>query len=245
MLELKWEGKDSALEAIKNIPLRLLDCEPSLSWGEKNSGNMIVQGDNIEVLKSLLPFYRRQVKCIYIDPPYNTGAAFESYNDNFPHSDWLSMIYPRLELLREFLKDNGVIFISIDDTEQAYLKIICDEIFNRKNFVGNLVWEKKKNGAFLSKVITNVKEYILVYCKSLDFFGGLIGEINRETETYPCINPTNARSVRIIPKGTPSKFREKNYRINANTKISAGNMNLVYLDTAIIEDRILQKRCKN
>ena len=103
MLELKWDGKDDALKVAGKISVRLLDFDSSLSHGEKNSGNMIVQGDNLHVMKSLLPFYRGQVKCVYIDPPYNTGAAFEHYNDNFPHSDWLSMMYPRLELLRDFL----------------------------------------------------------------------------------------------------------------------------------------------
>ena len=150
------------------------------------------------------------------------------------------MMYPRLELLREFLSDDGAIFISIDDNEQAHLKLICDEIFGAKNFVAQLVWEKKKKGSFLSKTVTNVKEYILVYCKLLNSFGGLIGEMNRATETYPCINPVNSRGIRIIPKGTPSKFKQKNYQIEPNTKISAGNMNLIYLDEAIIENGILQ-----
>ena len=92
--------------------IRLLEFDKNLSFGEKNSGNMIVQGDNLEVLKSLLPFYRGQVKCIYIDPPYNTNAAIENYSDNFPHSDWLSMMYPRLELLQEFLSEEQFSFPS-------------------------------------------------------------------------------------------------------------------------------------
>lgn len=239
MLELKWDGKDEALKVAEETRTHLLEFDKNLSFGERNPGNMIVQGDNLKVLKSLLPFYRGQVKCIYIDPPYNTNAAIENYSDNFPHSDWLSLMYPRLEVLRDFLSEDGAIFISIDDTEQAYLKVICDEIFTRKNFVASLVWEKKKKGSFLSKVVTNVKEYILVYCKS-DLFGGLIGEINRSTETYPCINPVNSRGIRVIPKGIPSNFREKNYQIEANTRISAGNMDLIYLDKAVIDDGILK-----
>ena len=135
MLELKWDGKDETLEVAKATKTHLLEFDKSFSFGEKNSGNMIVQGDNLEVLKSLLPFYRGQVKCIYIDPPYNTGSAFENYNDNFPHSDWLNMMYPRLELLKDFLSDNGSIWIQIDDKEQAHLKVMMDEIFGRKNFV--------------------------------------------------------------------------------------------------------------
>ena len=238
MPTLDWTGKNEAIKAAQKVPYRLLEFDASLSCGDGD--NLIVQGDNLEVLKSLLPFYRGRVKCIYIDPPYNTGAAFEHYDDNLEHSTWLSMMYPRLELLREFLSDDGAIFISIDDNEQAHLKLICDEIFGAKNFVAQLVWEKKKKGSFLSKTVTNVKEYILVYCKLLNSFGGLIGEMNRATETYPCINPVNSRGIRIIPKGTPSKFKQKNYQIEPNTKISAGNMNLIYLDEAIIENGILQ-----
>ena len=157
MLELKWDGKDEALKVAEKTKTHLLEFDKNFSFGEKNSGNLIVQGDNLKVLKSILPFYRGQVKCIYIDPPYNTNAAIENYSDNFPHSDWLSLMYPRLELLRDFLSEDGAIFISIDDMEQAYLKVICDEIFNRKNFVASLVWEKKKKGSFLSKVVTNVR----------------------------------------------------------------------------------------
>lgn len=142
MLELKWDGKDEALEVVKETKTRLLEFDKNFSFGEKNSGNMIVQGDNLKVLKSLLPFYRGQVKCIYIDPPYNTGAAFEHYNDNFPHSDWLSMMYPRLEFLQEFLSEDGTIFISVNfRDEYHYLRIICDDIFDRKNYVGTLTWE--------------------------------------------------------------------------------------------------------
>ena len=143
MLELKWDGKDDALKVAEKISVRLLDFDSSLSHGEKNSGNIIVQGDNLHVMKSLLPFYRGQVKCIYIDPPYNTGAAFEHYNDNFPHSDWLSMMYPRLELLRDFLAaDDGAIFISVNfRDEYHHLRCICDEIFGVKNYVGTLTWE--------------------------------------------------------------------------------------------------------
>ena len=111
LLELKWDGKDEALKGAEETKIRLLEFDKKFSFGEKNSGNLIVQGDNLKVLKSLLPFYRGQVKCIYIDPPYNTGTAFEHYNDNFPHSDWLSLMYPRLELLRDFLSEDGAIFI--------------------------------------------------------------------------------------------------------------------------------------
>ncbi len=95
---------------------------------------ILVHGDNLEALKALLPFYAGEVKCIYVDPPYNTGSAFEHYDDNLEHATWLNMMYPRLKLLREFLREDGSIWISIDDREGAYLRVICDEIFGRQNF---------------------------------------------------------------------------------------------------------------
>lgn len=182
MLELNWDGKEEALQLAEKTKTRLLDFDENLSCGEKNSGNMIVQGDNLEVLKSLLPFYRGQVKCIYIDPPYNTGAAFENYNDNFPHSDWLSMMYPRLELLQEFLSEDGAIFISIDDTEQAYLKVICDEIFTRKNFVAQFC-VKRSGGRQDSKFFAVTNEFLFCYAKNLNNF--VAGEEIKSNEKFP------------------------------------------------------------
>ena len=140
----------------------------------------------MKVLKSLLPFYRGQVKCIYIDPPYNTGAAFENYNDNFPHSDWLSMMYPRLEFLQEFLSEDGAIFISIDDTEQAYLKVICDEIFTRKNFVASFSWRKRTAKSDVPHGISQDCENILCYANE-KFFGQVKGKERKYylTEDFP------------------------------------------------------------
>ncbi len=170
MPTLDWTGKADAIKAAQKIPYRLLEFEESLSCGEKNSGNMIVQGDNLVALKSLLPFYRGRVKCIYIDPPYNTGSAFEHYDDNLEHSTWLSMMYPRLELLREFLSDDGAIFISIDDNEQAHLKLICDEIFGAKNFVANVIWEKKYSPQNDAKWLSDSHDFILVYALKKDLW---------------------------------------------------------------------------
>lgn len=167
MLELKWDGKDEALKVAEETRTHLLEFDKNLSFGERNPGNMIVQGDNLQVLKSLLPFYRGQVQCIYIDPPYNTGTAFEHYNDNFPHSDWLSMMYPRLELLQEFLSEDGAIFISIDDTEQAYLKVICDEIFGRNNFLATVIWERAYAPVNLKKHFSPSHDFILVYANNI------------------------------------------------------------------------------
>ena len=119
----------------------------------------------MEALKALLPFYAGEVKCIYIDPPYNTGSAFEHYDDNLEHSTWLNMMYPRLKLLREFMREDGSIWISIDDREGAYLRVICDEIFGRQNFVSNISWQRTYSTRNDAKGIVNEVEHILVYSK--------------------------------------------------------------------------------
>ena len=143
MPTLNWLNRDDALKAADAVPYRLLTEDAALSVGDADAGNMLIQGDNLAALKSLLPIYAGRVKCIYIDPPYNTGSAFEHYDDNLQHSEWLSLIYPRMELLRDLLAEDGSIWISIDDDEGHYLKVICDEIFGRKNFVANVVWQKR------------------------------------------------------------------------------------------------------
>jgi len=158
---LDWEGKLDALKLAEKVPCHLLEFDSALSCGDAD--NLIVQGDNLSVMKSLLNFYRGRVKCIYIDPPYNTHSAFEHYDDNFEHSEWLSMMYPRLELLRDFLADDGAIFISVDDTEQAYLKVICDEIFGRNNFVASVIWHKKGTRSNDARWFSDNHDFILVY----------------------------------------------------------------------------------
>ena len=213
-MTLNWDGKDSAVNAADNIPLRLLQYDSALSYGDKNSGNIIVQGDNLDVLKSLLPIYRGQVKCIYIDPPYNTGAAFEHYNDNFPHADWLNMMYPRLELLREFLSNDGAIFISIDDTEQAYLKIICDEIFGRDNFVANFSWRKRVSKSDVPHGISQDYEYILCYCKKDFRASRFIERKYYETEDFP----NKAWRTGPLTKQTTAKERPNSFFTIINPK---------------------------
>jgi adenine-specific DNA-methyltransferase len=144
MPTLHWLTRETDLKAATNTPYRLLAEEENYSCGEPDSGNLIVQGDNLEALKALLPFYAGQVKCIYIDPPYNTGSRKNAdgddigYDDNLEHSTWLSIMYPRLELLREFLREDGFICCHINDDEGAYLKVIMDEIFSRDNYISTL-----------------------------------------------------------------------------------------------------------
>src|SRR5205823_2922573 len=116
-----------AMQHADAVPYRLLEAVGS--HGDSNAGNLLIQGDNLEALKALLPFFRGRVKCIYIDPPYNTKSAFEHYVDNLEHSQWLSMMYPRLVLLRELLAEDGSIWVSIDENEGHYLKVLMDEVF--------------------------------------------------------------------------------------------------------------------
>ena len=129
---LQWLTREKDLRAAGRAPYRLL--EEVDHYGDGSPQNMLIQGDNLEALKALLPYYAGRVKCIYIDPPYNTKSAFAHYDDNLEHTRWLSMMYPRLELLREFLSEDGSIWVSIDDNEGHYLKVIMDEVFGRKNF---------------------------------------------------------------------------------------------------------------
>ena len=168
-LELTWVGK---YEEEKLEP-RILIEDKSKSYGDPNAENMLIHGDNLLALKSLEEKYTGMIKCIYIDPPYNTGAAFEFYDDNLEHSIWLSLMKKRLEILRRLLVEEGTIWIQIDDEEQAYLKILCDEIFGRNNFV-NMISVNMKNVAGVSgggedKRLKKNCEYILVYAKNYDF----------------------------------------------------------------------------
>ena len=185
MPTLNWIGKEAVIKHHKEVPFRLVEPVEELSCGEADSGNLIVQGDNLLALKALLPRYAGQVKCIYIDPPYNTGNEGWVYNDNVNspeirkwlgevvgkegetldrHDRWLCMMYPRLVLLKQFLREDGAIFVSIDDNEVATLRLLMDEIFGQSNFMSQLVWKARQ---FLdSRSLTGVSndhEYILVY----------------------------------------------------------------------------------
>ena len=131
MPTLHWLTRETDLKASGLAPYRLLDHVET--YGDAHTENMLIQGDNLDALKALLPYYAGKVKCIYIDPPYNTKSAFEHYDDNMEHTKWLSMMYPRMELLRELLSEDGSIWVSLDDNEVDYFKVICDEIFGRNN----------------------------------------------------------------------------------------------------------------
>ncbi|MCW7556026.1 site-specific DNA-methyltransferase [Endozoicomonas gorgoniicola] len=270
---LTWPGKADCMKVIQEPSRATLKPCREESVNFDNTENLFIEGDNLEVLKLLQKSYFGKVKMIYIDPPYNTGKEF-IYPDNYQetietymayaglvddegrkfstnattegrfHSKWLNMMYPRLYLAKNLLREDGVIFISIDDNEVENLRRICNEIFGEENFISQLVWEKKKKGAFLSGAATNIKEYVLVCSKNKREFNGLIGEIARNKETYPVIKTTNTRGVRTIKKGIPSKFREKNHTVKSGSRISSGNMEMILLSDMIIRNGILQEDVK-
>jgi site-specific DNA-methyltransferase (adenine-specific)/adenine-specific DNA-methyltransferase len=188
MPTLNWIGKEAVVDHHLRVPTRLLECDRDLSIGDPDAENLLVEGDNLEALKALLPRYRGQVKCIYIDPPYNTGNENWVYNDNVNdprirkwlgevvgreaedlcrHDKWLCMMYPRLALLRDFLREDGSIFVSIDDTEVGNCRLIMDEIFGARNLASNLVWHKRVSPANDAKLFSTDHDHILVYAKDL------------------------------------------------------------------------------
>lgn len=191
MPTLNWIGKDKVVNHHLDVPFRTLEKQYTFAPnGGDDDGNMIIHGDNLDALKALLPMYEGRVKCIYIDPPYNTGNEKWVYNDNVNdphikawlgkvvgaegedlsrHDKWLCMMYPRLKLLQKLMAEDGVIFISIDDTEYANLKLICDEIFGANCFVSNISWQRTYSTRNDSKGIVNEVEHILVYSKLPDW----------------------------------------------------------------------------
>ncbi|WP_243457526.1 site-specific DNA-methyltransferase [Ottowia testudinis] len=148
------------------MPYRLLEPVSTHGNAARAADNLLIQGDNLQALKSLLPFHRGQVKCIFIDPPYNTKSAFEHYDDNLEHAQWLTLMLPRLQLLRELLREDGSIWVTIDDHEGHYLKVLMDEVFGRQNFVANVVWQKKYSPQNDSEFFSAMHDHLLVYAKN-------------------------------------------------------------------------------
>ena len=194
MPTLEWIGKSKVINHHQDVPFRVLERKYSFDengqHGEDNgSENMIIRGDNLEALKALLPRYEGRVKCIYIDPPYNTGNEGWVYNDNVNdpkikkwlgevvgkegedltrHDKWLCMMYPRLKLLQKLLADDGAIFISIDDTEFANLRLICDEVFGLRNFLADVIWEKSDSPRMDAKVFSTRHDHTITYAKNIE-----------------------------------------------------------------------------
>ena len=166
-LELTWYGKDNPIL----VEPRLLIETAALSNIADSPGteNMLIHGDNLLALKALENRYAGQVKCIYIDPPYNTGSTFEHYDDNLEHSQWLQLMRPRLEILWRLLSEEGSLWISIDDDEHAYMKVLCDELFGRGQFIASIIWQKRTSPD-MRAIISGGHDYILVYAKNRDLF---------------------------------------------------------------------------
>lgn len=189
MPTLNWIGKEAVVNHHHEVPFHLLKDVPNLACGQPGDGNLIVQGDNLVALKALLPYYAGQVKCIYIDPPYNTGNEGWVYNDNVNspvirewlgkvvgkedetldlHDRWLCMMFPRLSLLRHFLREDGAIFISIDDNEAQSLRYVMDEIFGGNNFVTTIIWQKIFAPKGSARHFSENHDYVVCYAKHLD-----------------------------------------------------------------------------
>ena len=229
MPTLEWIGKDKVVNHHLEVPYRVL--KERYTYNAEKSENMIIRGDNLEALKALLPRYEGKVKCIYIDPPYNTGNEGWVYNDNVNdprikkwlgevvgkegedlsrHDKWLCMMYPRLKLLQRLLAEDGAIFISIDDTEYANLKLICDEIFGANNFVEAVVWQKRTSPD-ARKRVSNGHEYIVIYVKNIDSEKDIFNLLpldGKDAENFK--NPDND------PRGpwVSSDFTAQGYRPN-------------------------------
>ncbi|MGB0221305.1 MAG: site-specific DNA-methyltransferase [Sinimarinibacterium flocculans] len=170
---LDWVNKNQAKEATRAVPVHLLKQEAVYGGSDDSPPeNLLIQGDNLLALKALIPVYAGRIKCIYIDPPYNTQSAFEHYDDKLEHSQWLSMMYPRLVMLKELLSDDGCLWISIDDKEMAYLRVVCDEVFGRKNFLNAIV--VKTSDPSGHKTVNpspySQTEYVLLYAKTRSLY---------------------------------------------------------------------------
>lgn len=221
MPQLNWLTREHDIQAATAVPHRVLQEVANLSYGEP-SENLLVQGDNLEALKALLPFYAGRVKCIYIDPPYNTGSAFAHYDDGLEHSKWISMMLPRISLLREFLREDGSIWLSVDDNESHYLKVIMDEVFGRKNFVTNVIWRKNFSPKSSARHFSEDHDHILVYAKNgTKWLPNLLPRTEKQNSIYK--NPDND------PRGpwTSGDLSARNYYSEGTYAIDTPNGNRI------------------
>jgi len=213
MPTLNWIGKEAVVRHHREVPFRLLEPVPELSCGGAETGNLIVQGDNLHALKALLPRYAGQVKCIYIDPPYNTGNEGWVYNDNVNspeirrwlgavvgkegetldrHDRWLCMMYPRLVLLKELLREDGVLFVNIGTDELANLGLLMDEVFGAANRIAIAAWETSYTANQTAKHISETTDFVFIYAKRFD--AAVIGKWDRTAEQVAKFkNPDNDR----------------------------------------------------
>jgi adenine-specific DNA-methyltransferase len=241
MPTLHWIGKEKVINHHMDVPFKVLEHSYSYDNGkqskdETDSGNKIIHGDNLEALKALLPEYEGKIKCIYADVPYNTGNEGWIYNDNVNdpkikawlgkvvgkesedlsrHDKWLCMMYPRLKLLYKLLADDGAIFISIDDNEQANLKLICDEIFGISNFINNVIWQKKYSPQNDARYLSDMHDFIVIYSKNKSMWNrNLLPRTETQNQRY--------KNLDNDPRGAwkPSDLSVKTYNENTNYPIT-------------------------
>ena len=260
---LNWHGKRRARQlALTPSTGTLRPCpEESVDWD--TTRNLMIEGDNLEVLKLLQKSYTGKVKLIYIDPPYNTGKDFvypDDYRDNIRnyldltgqidgenhrlssntetsgrfHTDWLNMMYPRLKIARDFLTNDGIIFISIGDEEVHHLRLMCDDIFGYENFCGAFIWEKKKKPSFLDRNMGTVTDYIVSYAKDRSQSPAFTAGSVEEGKKYPFNNAGNNMAVLEFPAG--SVTFNLNDRVIAAQDMSEGNIRTELLDDVCIAD---------
>ena len=236
MPTLDFKGKQHIYAHHLTVPYRPIETDESLSCNPAGADdNLIIHGDNLHALKALLPRYENRIKCIYIDPPYNTGNEDWCYNDkvnsarmqewlteNSPvdnddlerHDKWLCMMWPRLHLLKELLAEDGVIFISIDDNEQHHLRLLMDEIFQEPNFVAQFSWMRTATSPFLSKTVRRKMEPLICYRKSVDERQNLFGGYT-EGGDMPLLNESNAIRQLEFPKDAFCRVNLKDGIYNA------------------------------
>lgn len=223
-LELTWIGKGQEPE----VEPRILLHDASKDYGDPHSRNMLIHGDNLLALKALEQEFNGQVKCIYIDPPYNTGAAFEYYDDNLEHSTWLSLMYPRLKILYRLLSEGGSLWVSIDDVECHYLKVILDEIFGRNNFVADITYERSGSaGLGQGGLFVNTSEHILVYSKGAFLHNDILGSTLLEFKTMKRYNKVlEDEGSRVLIEEFASKSNGEAVRIYKHNNFNIRTISL-------------------
>jgi len=224
---LNWIGKKDIKNHHNHVEYRIIDCKETI--GESDSGNLIVKGDNLLALKALLPYYAGKIKMIYIDPPYNTGSTSWIYNDavdapvikkwlqntvdsnDLSRTDkWLCMIYPRLKLLHQFLKEDGVIFISIDDAEVATLRLVMNEIFGKNNFIANFAWKKKSTSTNVAGVqVSSLFDNTLCYAKDSTFAPIKRRVTFKEDRKYPESDDEGNYRTSVIEKKNSGDYKRE------------------------------------
>lgn len=252
-LELTWIGKDDEREPLEP---RILIENPQYSYGDTESGNMLIHGDNLLALKALEQEYAGLVKCIYIDPPYNTGNAFEHYDDGIEHSIWLSLMRERLEILHRLLAKDGSLWVTLDDCEAHYFKVLCDEIFGRNNFVATTIWQHAVQSKGYPGKFSLHHNYTFCYKKSDSFNLNSLERTSKHNINYS--NPDNdpngpwrsgdVRNSLVrknlmydiqTPSGKTIKHPEKGWRFSKETfekELASGK--IIFSKT---EDRIIRK----